>query len=56
MEALTRLHSNGRLLALLENIRIGWKGMAVTNIVPYYDIATIVVVKKFNNTNMELAL
>jgi hypothetical protein len=28
----------------------------VTNTVPYYDTATIVVVKKFNNTNMELAL
>ncbi len=39
------LHSNGRLLALPSNIRLGWKCMEVTNTRAYYDTATITAVK-----------
>ena len=37
VEPITRLHSNGRLTALSINIRLGWKGMAMANIIVYYD-------------------
>ncbi len=43
----TRLHSNGRLLALFANIRLGWKWMEVSNNLAYYDTATITAVKSF---------
>ncbi len=41
------LHSNGRLLALPTNNVLGWKRMAVTNTLAYYDMATIKAVKSF---------
>jgi hypothetical protein len=44
---LTKLHSNGRLLALPANIRLRWKSMAVANILAYYVTATITAVKSF---------
>ncbi len=40
-----RLHSNGRLLALPANIRLGWKSMTVSNTLTYYDTAKITAVK-----------
>jgi hypothetical protein len=40
-------HSNGRLLALQGNIKLGRKRMAVANTLAYYDLATIAVVKGF---------
>ncbi len=45
--ALTRLHSDGRLLALSANIRLGWKGKAEGNTPAYYHTATIVAVESF---------
>jgi hypothetical protein len=39
------LHCNGRLLALLTNIRLCWKCMEVTNTLAYYDTA----VKKYHS-------
>ncbi len=47
MEHLTKLHSNGRLLALLANITLRWKQMAVANTLAYYVTATIMAVKSF---------
>ncbi len=47
MEHLTKLHSNGRLLALPANIRLRWKSMAVANTLAYYIKATITAVKSF---------
>ncbi len=41
------LHYNCWLLALPANIRLGWKGMAVTNALAYYDMATIMALKVF---------
>jgi hypothetical protein len=41
------LPSNGWLLALLTNIRQGWKLMEAANLLDYYDTATITVVKSF---------
>ncbi len=41
------LHSNGRLLALQVNFRLGWKWMAVTNTLAYYDTAAITTQKSF---------
>ncbi len=41
------LHSNGRLLALPANVRLGWKGRPFTNTLAYYNIATITTVKSF---------
>ncbi len=40
-----KLHSNGKLLALPTNIRLGWKQMVVANTVAYYGTATIMDVK-----------
>ncbi len=37
-----RPYYNGKLLALLANIRLGWKWMVVTNALAYYDSATII--------------
>jgi len=37
----TELHSKGRFLALLANIRLGWKRMAVANTLAYFDALTI---------------
>jgi hypothetical protein len=39
------LHSNGSLLALPANIRLGWKRMAVVSTQAYFDTATITAVK-----------
>jgi hypothetical protein len=47
VEHLTKLHSNGRLLALPANIRLRWKLMAVANTLAYYITATITAVKNF---------
>jgi hypothetical protein len=41
-EPRTGFQSNGRLLALLENIRLGWKLMAVVFTLAYYDVPKIV--------------
>ncbi len=45
METLIGLHSIGKLLALPANIRLGWKQIAVTNTLAYYDAATITAFK-----------
>ncbi len=47
VELLMGLHSNGRLLPLPANIRLGWKSMANSNTLAYYDRATITDVKSF---------
>jgi hypothetical protein len=47
VELLIGPHSNGRLLALPTNIRLGFKWMAVANTLAYYDAATIIAVKCF---------
>jgi hypothetical protein len=41
------LHSNGMLLALPPNIKLGWKCREVANTLAYYDTATITAVKTF---------
>ncbi len=41
------LHSNGRLIALPTNNGLGWKRMAVTNTLAYYNMATVKYVKSF---------
>jgi hypothetical protein len=45
VEPLTRLHSDGRLLSLLVNIRLGWERMVLANALGYYNLATITYVK-----------
>ncbi len=40
-------HSNGRLLALLTNIRLGWKCMATASTLICYNMKTITAVKRF---------
>jgi hypothetical protein len=47
MELLMGPRSNGRLLPLLANIRLGWKSMTNPNTLAYYDRATITDVKSF---------
>ncbi len=47
MEHLTKLHSNGRLLSLPANIRLGWKSMQVANTLAYYYTTLITAVKSF---------
>jgi hypothetical protein len=42
------LHSNGRLLTLYTNIKIGWKWKEVTNTLDYQDTATITAVKFYS--------
>ncbi len=37
--------SDGKLLALCANIRLGWKGMAVANTLAYFDTAIIMTTK-----------
>ncbi len=39
VEHLVLLHFQGRLPALHANIRLGWKGLSVTNILAYYGTA-----------------
>ncbi len=39
------LHSDGRLLALPTNIRLGWKQLEVANTLAYYDTTIIMDVK-----------
>ncbi len=41
------LHSNGRLLALPEYIRLVWQQLTVTNTLAYYDIEIVTRVKSF---------
>jgi hypothetical protein len=41
------LHSNGRLLALPTNIRLGWQEMALTGTLAYCVTATVKAVKGF---------
>jgi len=41
VEFLIAHHSNGRLVTLPTNIRLWWHGIAVTNTLAYYDMATI---------------
>jgi hypothetical protein len=41
------LHTNGRLLALSTNIRLGWKWIAVANTLAYCFTATITAIKGF---------
>jgi hypothetical protein len=45
VEPLAGLHSNGRLIALPTNIRLGWKKMEKANTLAYYDTAIITVIK-----------
>ncbi len=48
MEQFTEMHSNGRLLALPTDIRLGWTGLEVSNALAYYyDTATVMTVKSF---------
>ncbi len=47
VEYFTRLYSNGRLQALPENIRPGWKLIALANALVYYDMTLIMTVKSF---------
>jgi hypothetical protein len=42
-----RLYSNGRLLALPPNTRLGWELKVVANTHTYYDMAIIMIVKRF---------
>jgi hypothetical protein len=42
-----RLHSRGRLVVLLTNIRLFWKRMEVANTLAYYDLTTIAGAKIF---------
>ncbi len=42
-----RLHTNGGLLTLPENIILGWEWMEAANTPAYYDKATITAVKNF---------
>jgi hypothetical protein len=48
------LHS-GRVPALSANIRLGWKRMAVTNTLAYYNTATITTVKRFIVQQLEVS-
>jgi len=45
MEYFKGLHYNGRLLALLANIRLKWKKIVMAKTLAYYDTATIKAVK-----------
>ncbi len=47
MDHFTGLHSNGWLLALTANIKLGWKLMEVANTIAYYYMAKITAVKSF---------
>jgi len=47
VEQNTGLHSNGRLLSLPANIRIGWQWKEVANPLAFYTTATIRAVKCF---------
>jgi hypothetical protein len=47
VDPLMELYSKGRLLALPANIRLGRKGLAGTNILACFNIATITAVKGF---------
>ncbi len=38
------IHSNGRLLALLTNVRLGWKWMEAAHTLAYQDTETIMAV------------
>jgi hypothetical protein len=42
------LHSNGKLLALPVNTRVGRKGLRVTNTLAYYNIEIITAVKNID--------
>ncbi len=46
--AIMGLHSNGRLLTLPTNIKLGWKRMAGAKTLAYYDVAKITDVKSFD--------
>ncbi len=48
------LDSRGRLQAMLENIRLGWKPPMVTNTLAYYEIKLNTSVKKFYITGFSL--
>jgi hypothetical protein len=41
------LHCNGKLIALPANIKMGWKWMAVSNTIAYYNTGTITATKSF---------
>jgi hypothetical protein len=41
------LHSNGRLLAVSANIRLGRKCLTLANILAYYDAAIVTAIKSF---------
>jgi hypothetical protein len=41
------LHSNGRLLDLPVNIRLGWKSVEIANTLAFYNAAIITAVKCF---------
>ncbi len=47
MDSVTIPHSTCRILALLKNIGQGWKWLALTNSLAYYDRAKITGVKSF---------
>ena len=42
-----RARRKGRLLTLLSNIRLGWKGLPRTNTLAYYENPLITAVKSF---------
>ncbi len=47
VRTVTELHSNGRLLTVLTNIKKGGGEMAVANTLAYYYTATITAIKSF---------
>ncbi len=47
MESNTGLHTNGRLISLPVNVRIGWNLMEVANTLTYYKKATTTAVTSF---------
>jgi len=51
-----RLHTNGRLLALPENVRLGWKWVEKGNTLAYCNMATITAVIFFYSTGPSIQL
>jgi hypothetical protein len=49
--ALTKLFSYGKLTALLENNRLGWKWLIMTYTLAFYDMAIMTVLKSFITTD-----
>jgi hypothetical protein len=47
MEHLSGLHSEGRIMALPTNARLGWEGLIVTNTLAYYCTEFVTAIKLF---------